>query len=76
MEDKTISSNVEVKDVIKAGDVALDYLSKQGIVVFRNEINSIFKKSVAWFVMVESVRFTGVIIIKSTTGKVLTMVKF
>ncbi len=73
MENKT--TNCEVKDVTRAKDIALDYLSQQGIVIFSKEINSIFKKSVAWFVMVESVGFNGVVIVKSKTGEVAAMVK-
>lgn len=73
MEDKIVGQ--EVKGVTNAKKIALDHLSKQGMVVFSNEINSIFKKSVAWFVMVESVGFTGVLIIKSRTGEVAAMVK-
>ena len=66
----------KVEDVIVAKDIALNYLAKRGIVVFVSEINSIFKKSKVWFVMIQSVKFTGVAIIKSTTGEVLTTVKF
>lgn len=64
----------KVEDVITARDVALDYLSKQGIVVFSYEITSMFKRSSAWFVTIEGKTFTGVVIIKSRTGEVITAV--
>ncbi len=69
------TEDCEVKDVTKAKDIALNHLAKQGIVVFSREINSIFKKGSAWFVMIESAEFNGVMIIKSGTGEVLAMVK-
>ena len=67
---------VKVKDAIGAKDAALKYLSEHGMLVFNNEVNSIFKKDVAWFVMVKSVKFIGVVIVKSTTAEVLAAVKF
>lgn len=64
-----------VNDVIEAKNIALDYLSKDGIVVFSHEIMSIFRRKLVWFVEIESKVFTGIIIIKSDTGEVVTIVK-
>lgn len=65
----------EVEDVIRAKDIALDYLSKQGIIVFLYEIMSIFKRSSAWFVTIEGKTFTGIVLINSKTGEVVTKIK-
>lgn len=59
-----------VIDALEASKIALDYMAKKGIVVFSREIISIFRKSLAWFVEIESPKFTGVVIIKSRTGEV------
>jgi len=71
-----MESEAKVKDAIGAKDIALNYLAEHGTVVFSSEVNAIFKKSVAWFVMIQSVKFAGVVIVRSTTGEVLAMVKF
>ena len=66
----------KVDDVVKAKDVALNHLSKQGILVFSYEVDSIFKKRDIWFVMIDGNTFDGVVMVKSKTGEVLTTVKF
>lgn len=65
----------EVEDVHEANEIALNYLAKNGIVVFGYEITSIFKRSSAWFVLIEGKTFNGVVIIKSKTGEIVTIVK-
>ena len=64
-----------VEDVIEASNIALDHLSKQGIIVFKYEVTSVFKRSSAWFIIIEGETFNGVIVIKSKTGEVATTVK-
>lgn len=66
----------EVEDVVKAKDIALSHLAKQGIVAFSYEIDSIFKKRDTWFVIIDGKTFDGVVMVKSKTGEVLTTVKF
>jgi hypothetical protein len=65
----------KVKDVVEAKDIVLDYLSEQGIVVFSYEINSIFKKSGIWFVIIEGKTFNGAVFVRSKTGEVVTEVQ-
>lgn len=61
----------EVLDVIDAAKIALDYLSQKGTVVFSREIRSIFRNSLVWVVEIDSKKFTGVIMIKTKTGEVV-----
>lgn len=60
-----------VKDAIGARNIALDYLVKEGIVVFVREIVSICKKHLSWIVEIVGKTFTGVIVIDSKTCKVV-----
>ena len=62
----------KIKDIIDAKDVALDYLVKEGIIVFTHEIVSICKKRLSWLVEIDGKTYTGVVLIESKTGKVLT----
>lgn len=66
----------KIDDVVKAKDLALNHLAKQGILVFSYEIDSIFKKRDIWFVIIDGCTFDGVVMMKSKTGEVLTTVKF
>jgi len=66
----------KVEDVVKAKDIALIYLARQGIVAFSYEIDSIFKKRDTWFVIIDGNTFDGVVMVKSKTGEVVTTVKF
>lgn len=63
-------NNGLVEDALEASNIALDHMAKKGVIVFSREVMSIFRKSLAWFVEIESPKFTGVIIIKSRTGEV------
>ena len=65
----------KVEDVIKAVDIALVHLMIEGIVAFRYEITSVFKRCSAWFVMIEGKPFNGVVIISSKTGEVRKVVQ-
>ena len=62
----------KIKDVIDAKDVALEYLAKEGIVVFTYEIVAICKRRLSWLVEIDGKTFTGIVLIESKTGKVLT----
>lgn len=66
----------KVEDVVKAKDIVLNHLAKQGMVVFSYEIDSIFKKRGIWFVIIDGNTFDGVVMVKSKTGEVVTTVKF
>lgn len=61
----------EVKDVLEAVKLALDYLAKKGAVIFTREVRSVFRNSIIWSVKIESDRFTGTIIIKAKTGEIV-----
>lgn len=61
----------KIKDIIDAKDVALEYLVKEGIIVFTNEIVSVCKKRLSWLVEIDGKTFTGMVLIESKTGKVL-----
>lgn len=58
-------------DASEASKMALDYMTKKGIVVFSREVMSIFRKYMTWSVEIESPKFTGVIMINSRTGEVI-----
>lgn len=65
----------EVEDVLEAVNIALNYLSKKGIVIFTREVRSVFRNSLIWVVEIDSEQksgrtFTGVVIIKAKTGEV------
>ena len=60
----------EVTNALEAARIAQDYLSREGIVVFKREIKSIHRDSMTWSVEIDSEKFTGTIIIKSKTGDV------
>jgi hypothetical protein len=63
-------SEDKVQDVLEAVKIALDYLAKKGIVVFTREVRSVFRNSMIWCVEIDSVKFIGVIIIKTKTGEI------
>ncbi|MDP2755448.1 MAG: hypothetical protein Q8P40_13805 [Nitrospirota bacterium] len=65
----------EVKDIIDAKQIAERHLQERGKVVFGYEIRSIFKKGLAWFVEIESKVFNGVVVIKSATGEVASVIE-
>lgn len=61
----------EVSDVLEAVKIALDYLAKKGVVVFTQDVISVFRNSMIWCVEIDSNKFfTGVIIIKAKTGEI------
>ena len=60
----------KVKDVLEAVNIALDYLAKKGIVVFTREVRSVFRNLIIWCVEIDSVKFTGAIIIRTDTGEI------
>lgn len=64
-----------VTDVVEAKNIALNHLMVQGIVAFGSEIVSISRRGMIWLVIIEGKAFTGIIIIKSTTGEVVAMIK-
>jgi hypothetical protein len=72
MKKENIVVEDKIKDVIDAKDVALGYLVKEGIVVFTYEIVAICKRRLAWLVEIDGKMFTGIVLIESKTGKVLT----
>jgi hypothetical protein len=72
MKKENIVVEDKIKDVIDANDVALEHLSKEGIVVFTHEIVAICKRRLSWLVEIDGKTFTGVVLIESKTGKVLT----
>ena len=61
-----------IKDAIQAKDVALDFLSKEGTMVWTNEVVSISKRRLSWLVEIDGKTFTGIVLIETKTGKVLT----
>jgi len=61
----------EVTDVLEAVNIALDYLSKKGIVVFTREIRSVLRNSLIWVVEIDGNVLTGVVAIKTKTGEVV-----
>lgn len=72
MKKENIVLEDKVKDIIGAKDIALDYLVKEGIIVFTYEIVAICKRRLSWIVEIDGKTFTGIVLIESKTGKVLT----
>ena len=72
MKKENIVIEDKIKDIIDAKDVALEYLVKEGIVVFTYEIVAIRKRRLAWLVEIDGKTFTGIVLIESKTSKVLT----
>ncbi len=72
-----INENIEdkAKDALDASKIALNHLSKEGIVVFPREIVSIHKRPPLWSVEIDGKIFAGVLMIDQKTGKVLTIDK-
>ena len=62
--------NKEVKDILEAVNIVLDYLAKKGIVIFAREVRSVFRNSIIWCVELDSDNYTGTIIIKANTGEI------
>ena len=63
-----------VKDIVDAKNIALNHLMMQGKVVLGRDIVSIFKLGSVWFVIIEDKIFNGVVIIKSTTAEVISLI--
>jgi hypothetical protein len=59
-----------IKDVLEAVKIALDYLAKKGVIVFTREVRSVLRNSMIWCIEIDSVKFTGTIIIKAKTGEI------
>lgn len=74
MKKEKMTVEKEIKDVIDAKDTALDYLANGGIVVFTYEIVAIAKRRLSWLVEIDGKSFTGIVLIESRTGKVLTAI--
>ncbi len=70
-----IQDEMEIKNATDARNVVLDYFKEKGMVILSKEIVSIFKRRFAWFLEIESKDFTGIVVIKSTDGKIITEVK-
>lgn len=73
---ETMTKIKEVEDVLEAVNIALNYLSKKGIVIFTREVRSVFRNSLIWVVEIDSEQksgraFTGVVLIKAKTGEVV-----
>lgn len=61
-----------IKDAINAKTVALNYLTKEGILVWSSEIVTIFKGRMSWLVEIDGKTFKGVVLIDAKTSKVIT----
>ncbi len=66
---------MEIKTVTDAKNIVLDYFKDKGVVVFSNEIQSIFKRRSAWFIEIESKKFAGIVIVKSANGEVMAAIE-
>jgi hypothetical protein len=66
---------IETKTVIDAKNIVQKYFEKKGVVIFSNEIVSVFKRRSAWFVEVENKKFAGIVIVKSSNGEVMAAVE-
>jgi hypothetical protein len=72
MKKENMVTEDKINDAINAKDIALNYLAKEGILVWSNEIVSICKNRLSWLVEICGKTFTGIVLIESKTGKVLT----
>ena len=61
-----------IKNAIDAKNIALDYLAKEGILVWSCEVVSICKRRLSWLIEICGKTFTGVVLIETKTGKILT----
>lgn len=62
-----------IGNAMNANNVALRYLTEQGIVVFNYEVTSIFKSGSGWFITIEGDTFNGAVVINAKTGEVTSM---
>jgi hypothetical protein len=72
MEKENLVTEDKIQDAIKAKNIALNHLAKEGILVWSCEVVSICKKRLSWLVEICGKTFTGVVVIESKTGKVVT----
>jgi hypothetical protein len=69
-----VSSTMEedkIQDALKAKNVALTHLVREGVVVWASEIVSICKKRLLWLVEIDGQTYRGIVVISQKTGKVV-----
>lgn len=61
----------KIQDALKAKDVALSHLVREGVIVWASEIVSICKKRLSWLVEIDGDTFRGIVVISQKSGKVV-----
>ena len=68
-------SEREITDAGEVCDIVLEHFVKECKVVWKREINAIMRRTFVWLCEIESISFTGTVIINRFSGAVIAVLK-